>query len=212
MEDMWDEDSVIKDLLLETNLSLKDMASEVGLTEYKLNKKIKELGLTWVRRKNKKLSRGHAALFAMLQKLLPNEKVVVEHHIGERLMLDIYCPAYNLAIEFHGRQHFYFVEHFHKTLAGFRESQERDLRKEELCLDNGIVLVVFRYNDNLDEDVVLERLVDAIKSSEPSEPDKKPNGKPKYKGNEFYENAKIRQRAYRKEQYIKMKAQRQKRD
>jgi hypothetical protein len=209
-EDFWDEDSVIKDSLFNTNLSMKDIASEVGLTEYKLAKRIKELGLTWVRRKDRKMSRGHAALFHILQRLAPNETVVTEYHIGERLMLDIYCPALKLAIEFHGRQHFYYVEHFHGDKQGFTDSQKRDERKEEMCREQDITLVVFRYNDNLDEDIVFERLVDAIRSSKPpAEPEPT---KSRYKGNPYYEAQKQRQREWRKEQYKKMKSQRQKRE
>lgn len=208
--DFWDEDSVIKDSLFNTNLSMKDLAAEVGLTEYKLAKRIKELGLTWVRRKDRKMSRGHAALFHILQRLAPNETVVTEYHIGERLMLDIYCPALKLAIEFHGRQHFYYVEHFHGDMKGFEESQKRDERKEQMCSEQGITLVVFRYNDNLDEDIVLERLLDAIRSSKP--PAKPEPTTSRYKGNPYYEAQKQRQREWRKEQYKKMKSQRQKRE
>lgn len=207
--DFWDEDAVIKDSLFNTNLSQKDIAQEVGLSEYKLAKKIKEMGLTWVRRKDRKMSRGHAALFHILQRLAPNETVVTEYHIGERLMLDIYCPALKLAIEFHGRQHFYYVEHFHGDMNGFEESVKRDERKEELCKEQGITLVAFRYNDNLDEDVVLERLLDAIRSSKPpTKPPVDPT-KSRYKGNPYYEAQKQRQREWRKEQYKKMKSQRQ---
>lgn len=203
--DAWDEETLLKDYLFNTNLSLKEIATELEWTDYKLSKEIKRLGLTWVRRKNKKMSRGHAALYHMLQRIVPNERVVTEHHVGEQLRLDIYCPALKIAIEFHGRQHFYFVEHFHKTLKGFEESQERDLRKEELCQEQGIALVVFRYNDNLDEDTVFERILDAVKATKAAVP--KQTTQTKFKGNPYYEASKQRNREWRKEQYRKMKAQ-----
>lgn len=204
-DDAWDDETLLKDYLFNTNLSLKEIATELEWTDYKLSKEIKRLGLTWVRRKNKKMSRGHAALYHMLQRIVPNERVVTEHHVGEQLRLDIYCPALKIAIEFHGRQHFYFVEHFHKTLKGFEESQERDLRKEELCQEQGIALVVFRYNDNLDEDTVFERILDAVKATKAAVP--KQTTQTKFKGNPYYEASKQRNREWRREQYRKMKAQ-----
>lgn len=204
-DDAWDEETLLKDYLFNTNFSLKEIATELDWTEYKLSKEIKRLGLTWVRRKNKKMSRGHAALYHMLQRIVPNERVVTEYHVGEQLRLDIYCPALKIAIEFHGRQHFYFVEHFHKTLKGFEESQERDLRKEELCQEQGIALVVFRYNDNLDEDTVFERILDAVKVTKAAAP--KQTTQTKFKGNPYYEASKQRNREWRREQYRKMKAQ-----
>lgn len=209
-DDAWDEETLLKDYLFNTNMSQKEIAAELDWTEYKLSKTIKALGLDWVRRKNKKMSRGHAALFHMLQRIVPNERVITEHQVGEQLRLDIYCPSLKLAIEFHGRQHFYFVEHFHKTLKGFQESQDRDLRKEELCKEQGIALVVFRYNDNLDEDIVFERILDTIKATKPAE--KQETTRSRFKGNPYYETSKQRNREWRKEQYRKMKTQRQKKD
>ena len=211
MESVWDEDSVIKDLLFNSNMSQKEIAAELDVTEYRVAKRIKAMGLTWVRRKNRKLSRGHAALFHMLQRIVPNEKVVVEYPVGERLRLDIYCPAIKVGIEFHGRQHFEYVEHFHSDKQGFLDSQKRDLRKEELCAEQGIALVVFRYNDNLDEDVVFQRILDTIRSTKPAEPETGMR-QVKYKGNAYYEASKQRQREWRKAQYRKMKNTRTKRD
>ena len=157
----------IKDLLFETNKSMAEIAKELGITVPELNRKVKDLGLEWVKRRHRKLSRGHSALYKLLQNLFPGERVVLEHHIGERLRLDIFVPAYNLAVEFHGRQHFEFVEHFHGTIYEFRASQERDQRKMELCKEQGIALVVFRYNDKLNEESVFARILDAARSREP---------------------------------------------
>lgn len=200
-----EEESILREFLLETNLPLKDIAKNLNWTDYKLSKEIKRLGLGWIRRSDRKLSRGHAALFSVMQKIAQNEKVVVEHHIGERLRLDVYCPSLKVALEFHGRQHFEFVHHFHKTIEAFVESQDRDMRKEELCKELGIALVVFRYNDDLSEDVVYSRILDAIRSTPPAK--EKQSQKSRFKGNPYYESAKQRDREWRKERYRKMKAQ-----
>ena len=197
-------DEAIKDLLFHTNMSRQEIALELGISQKELIKRIHVLGLNWVKRNNKKLSRGHAALTQILQRLIPGEQIVNEFHIGERLMLDIYCPKYALAIEYHGRQHFEYVEHFHSNMRGFYESQKRDSRKIELCNDAGITLVVFRYNDNLNEDVVYNRILEAIRLNDIPVPHKTKKTIT-IKESAFHESQKLRRRQYQKEHYQKLK-------
>ena len=210
MEEFWNEDNILIDYLFNTNLSQREIAKEMGISEYKVAQRVNTLGLGWVKRKDRKLSRGHSALLSMMQKLIPGEEVGVEHHVGEQLFLDIYCPKYRIAAEYHGRQHFYYVEHFHKTMQGFIDSQQRDQRKEELCKEQGIGLVVFRYNDEMNEDTVFNRMLEAIQATPKVAPHPK-STVARYKGNPYYEASKQRQREYRKKQYQRMKQQQKKR-
>lgn len=147
------------------------------------------------------MSKGSEKLTKYMQELLPGETVVNEHHIGERLMLDVYCDAYKLAAEYHGRQHFEYVEHFHGNLRGFKESQARDLRKEELCEELGIALVVFRYDEDLSKEAVFDRMLQALKNTEIVKEEKTS----RYKGNPYYERQLERQREYRRKQYRRKK-------
>lgn len=156
---------LITDLLLSTNLTKAQIAKELEITVPELNKRIKSYGLNWVKAKKRKMSRGQAAIVDILKKILPNEKIEFEYHIGEKLLLDIYIPSYDLAIEYHGRQHFEYVAFFHKSDLDFKLAQERDNRKIELCKELGITLVVFRYNDNLTEDTVFARILHSIKTT-----------------------------------------------
>lgn len=199
-DEFWTDDAKLKDLLFTTNMSAREMAEELGWKQIQVSQRIRQLGLTWVRRNNRKLSRGAAALTQIMRKLLPNENVDNEYHIGERLMLDVYCPKFNLAAEYHGRQHFRYVEHFHSDRDGFKESKKRDKRKEQICKDLGIVLVVFRYDEPLNEDYVFEKMLAALKAAPAiPEPEKIK------KRNPFYEAHKMRQREYRRELYRKLK-------
>lgn len=201
-----EQDDLLKDLLFNTNLPLTKIAEELGWTKYQLNKRMNYLGLNWVKRYYKKLSRGHAALLKIMQNLLPGEEVVTEHHIGERLMLDVYCPKYKIAAEYHGRQHFEYVEHFHNTKQDFIDGQARDERKAELCKEQGIALIVFRYNDTLTEEVVFDRMLTALRSR--PEPKKEDTPEPpRFKGNAYYEKMKRKNREYQKAQYQKLKKQ-----
>lgn len=199
-----EDDLFLIDLLFESNLTLTDIAKELGYTFVELNKKINSLGLSWIKDQKKKTSRGQAALTAAMQKLLPGQKIVNEFHIGERLKLDVYCPAYKLAAEFHGRQHFYYTKRFFDSRYDFEEAQKRDIRKIELCKENGIDLVVFRYNDELTEQAVYDRLLYALRNSELVPTNVKKN-KQSITQNKFYQERKKKHNERKKEAYRKMK-------
>ena len=162
-----DQDDIdfLKDLLLETSLSISEIAKELGWTIPQVNKKINSIGLTWLKDSRKKMSRGQTALTSALQKLLPGEKIINEYHIGDKLKLDVYCPKYEIAAEFHGRQHYYYTSRFFESKYDFEEAIKRDEKKEQWCIDNGVALIVFRYNDSLTEQSVFDRLLEAIRST-----------------------------------------------
>lgn len=162
MDSFWKDRYVLLDLLFGTNLSMADIAKELGVSESRVSEQVKELGLDWVKRKTKKMSRGQSALTTTLQKVLPNEKILNEYHVGERLMLDVYCPTYKIGLEYHGRQHYEWVCHFHETYEDFVAAQRRDERKLELCAEQGITVLSFKYNDELTEDIVHARVLEAI--------------------------------------------------
>lgn len=199
-----EDDLFLIDLLFESDLTLTDIARELGYSFVQLNKKINSLGLSWIKDQKKKSSRGQAALTAAMQKLLPGQKILNEFHIGERLKLDVYCPAYKLAAEFHGRQHFYYTKRFFDSRYEFEEGQKRDLRKIELCKQNGIDLVVFRYNDELTEQAVYDRLLYALRNSD-LVPDKVKKNKQSITQNKYYQERKKKHSERKKEAYRKMK-------
>ena len=132
------------DLLFDTNMSISDIARELEFEISEINKKINNLGLNWLKTSRRKMSRGQSALTDILKKLIPGEEIVNEYHIGEKLKIDIYCPSYKLAIEFHGRQHFFYTGRFFDSKYEFEEAQKRDIKKEQYCRDNGIALEIGR--------------------------------------------------------------------
>lgn len=194
-------DSELKDLIFGTNYSFSEIANELGVTESWARKRVKELGIGWVRRSKGCASRGQAALTAIIKRLLPGEAVVSEYPVGSRLFLDIYCPKHKLAVEFHGKQHYFFTPYFHQDRWDFEQGQKRDAKKMEICENLGIQLVVFRYNDDLTETAVFNRILAAIQSGSPQEE----NALHSFKGKPFYESYKQRQREYRQQLYRKMK-------
>jgi hypothetical protein len=196
-----DLDAVLVDLLIETNFTLKEIANDLNCPEAWVRHRIRELDLAWIRRSRGFASRGQAALTAIFKKLLPGEEIRTEEPIGDRLLLDVYCPGYMLGAEFHGRQHFEYTRFFHPIMEDFNEMQRRDQRKMDLCNDLGIALVVVRYNDNLTEDSIYERILQTLKTT-PAPPTKE---KKTLKGNAAYETYKRRQREYNRMLYQKMK-------
>jgi len=191
------------DLLFDSDLTLNQIAKELDINIAVLNKKINSLGLNWLKTSRRKMSRGQTALTLMLKKLIPGEKIINEYHIGEKLKLDIYCPAYKLAVEFHGRQHFYYTGRFFDSKYEFEEAQKRDIKKTEWCKENDIALVVFRYNDSLNELDVCNRLLEAIRESPKIESPKKE--KKTITSNEFYKTMKKKNSEYKKSLYRKHK-------
>lgn len=204
-EDHQDDDEFLTDLLFESSLSLTDIAKELSISINQLNKRINQLGLSWIKERHKKMSRGQTALTLIMKKLFPGENIVNEYHLGDKLKLDVYCPKYKLGAEYHGRQHFYYTQRFFQSKYDFEEAQKRDLKKLEMCKDLGITLVIFRYNDKLTEDSVYDRMLFAIRNSEyvPEALVKK-----SIKNNPAYVQAKKRNAENRKLYYKKMKEKR----
>jgi hypothetical protein len=197
-EDIDDDVELLVDLLFETNNSLSQIADELGWTIDKVNKKISSIGLSWLKEKRKKMSRGQTALTSIMQKLLPGETIVNEFHIGDKLKLDVYCPKYALAAEYHGRQHFYYTNRFYDSKYDFEQAVLRDEKKAQWCKDNGVALVVFRYNDSLTEQSVFDRMLDAIRSNPMVD---KPKKKRSLTDNEAYKINKKIQSEKRKQAY-----------
>lgn len=204
----WEYDQTLIELLLDTNMSVREIAKDIGVSEAKVMLRIKMLKLDWIPRRNRQVSRGQAALTQIMKKLLPGQNIVNEHQIGEQLRLDVYCPTYHLAAEYHGRQHYEFVSHFHPTYEDFVRAQNRDERKAELCEEQDIDLVVFRYCDDLTEDIVFNRLLQALKAHDfDKRVEKKPNPYTSH-ATPAYEAWKMKQNAFKRELRRKIKDER----
>lgn len=211
-EEFWLDDAILTDLLFTSNMSISDIAKRLDCSTAEVSKRIKQLGLDWVKRTDRKMSRGAAALTHIVRKLLPGAEVINEYHVGERLLLDIYCPKYKLGLEYHGRQHFVYTSHFHTDYDAFIASQKRDERKIELCREQGITLVTFRYNESLTEEAVFDRILDAIRSTpnyDVVSSVKTKGSSFSAKGNPIYENWKRENKERQRELYKKRKLERQ---
>jgi hypothetical protein len=197
-----DDSDFLIDLLFETSMPLSEIARELETSVPDLKKQIDQLGLSWILESKKKMSRGQSALSAIMQKILVGEKIVNEYGIADGMRLDVYCPKYQIAAEYHGRQHFFYTSRFFESKYEFEQAQLRDTKKAQYCRDNGIALIVFRYNDLLTEDVVYNRMLEAIRETGyvPKVPAKKSRTSSPY-----YKEMKKKNSEYKKILYRRMK-------
>jgi hypothetical protein len=96
---------------------------------------------------------------------------------------------------------------FFESKEEFLEAQKRDQRKIELCKQQNILLVVFRYNDKLTEEAVYDRLLTAIRSSSYTVPEKKKNS---VTNNAFYKEMKKKKSEYNKKMYKRLREKKKK--
>ena len=88
-------------------------------------------------------------LFLQIQKLFPGEEIVEDYFhseisriSGANVQFDIFMIERNIAIEYHGIQHYEDSPHGFGSLEIY---QYRDLEKEKLCSEHGIQLIVIPY-------------------------------------------------------------------
>lgn len=64
------------------------------------------------------------------------------------LPFDFYLPEHNICVEYNGEQHYEPVKIF-GGLSGFKDRGIKDKIKLNYCTNNGIELIVVKYNDNI---------------------------------------------------------------
>lgn len=71
-----------------------------------------------------------------------------------RLELDCYNEKLRLAVEYNGKQHYEYVERFHRSESDLSSQLERDRVKREICRKRGVRLIEVPYtvaHDNIEE-------------------------------------------------------------
>lgn len=65
---------------------------------------------------------------------------------------DFWVPHQQIAIEFHGEQHFEYIKFFHESKAGFANQQQSDKKKQKIADMNSVSLIVISNKDFITED------------------------------------------------------------
>ena len=112
-------------------------------------------------------SRGESFIQLVLDKYKIPYKP--EHRLPpNRCKYDFYLPEHNLLIEFHGLQHYQFVEFFHKDQEDFLYKKERDRFKLELARMHRIPIIYFNYKhlemETEDFENLIVRVLEKIKN------------------------------------------------
>lgn len=71
--------------------------------------------------------------------------------------LDIFIPTFNIAIEYQGQQHYEPVEIF-GGIEHFQRQQQNDENKKRICKENHIILIDWKYTENINKFVLDEKL------------------------------------------------------
>ncbi len=114
----------------------------------------------------------HRLVFNILQEAFPGytilESVHLEAGFNRTLEVDICVQEIKLCVECQGRQHFEFVQHFHKDMQAFQDQQRRDVVKAEQIKRLGYNLLIVRYDEV--KQLTRRKLVSKIKDLMKEEP------------------------------------------
>lgn len=106
-------------------------------------------------------SKDQRILYDWLYEIYNN--VIYEYALEEiGLRVDLYIPKLGIAVEYHGRQHYEYIEHFHKHFSDFEYAQYLDRKKESYLIEHGIKLVVIPYNQMVTSKEELKQLIDSV--------------------------------------------------
>jgi hypothetical protein len=112
-------------------------------------------------------SKPEKQLFEVVSTLYPNDIILtnvspfwlkVSVDPKDKLELDIYIPTQRLSFEYDGREHYEFIPFFHGNESGFICQQERDRRKDRICLQCGVDLIRFRYDEKINSKSISEKI------------------------------------------------------
>lgn len=160
--EIWSEQKLkfLKELATSGLYTYQEIAFELEATPAQINSACKNY--EWRNKIKRTVSHGNNKMISLLKTMYPRYTLKQEYHIGEKLRLDVFIKELNLGFEYDGIQHFKYTPQWHKTQADFRRAQDRDNRKNELCLLNNITLIRIKYNEQLTKDLLWSKITNAI--------------------------------------------------
>lgn len=108
-------------------------------------------------------SKSQRLLYEYLRKIYPVYDVHWEVLIpGTLLRYDLVVMELGLIIEFDGRQHYQFVEHFHKDVNGYVDMVKSDNFKNKWAADHGLNLIRFSDSNFPSDHHQLKAAIDSL--------------------------------------------------
>lgn len=108
-------------------------------------------------------SKDQRTLYEMLEEIYPGLEIAYEYPLYEvNQRIDIFIPALGIAIEYSGRQHSEYVQHFHKDFDGYMKGRKQDQKKIEYLALKGVKLVIIKHNEMVDTTERLKEIIDSV--------------------------------------------------
>lgn len=108
-------------------------------------------------------SKDQRTIYDYLVELYPSLEIIYEFPLYEvNQRVDIFIPALGLAIEYSGRQHSEYVQHFHKDFEGYIKGRKQDQKKIEYLALKGAKLVIIKHNEMVDSAEKLKEIIDSV--------------------------------------------------
>ncbi len=100
---------------------------------------------------------NETAMFELIHKHYPDAIYQYRTKWLGQQSLDVYIPSLKIAFEYQGIQHFGPVDYFGGE-EKFKELQERDLRKSNLCKKNGVHIIYWNYDEPVTERIFNQKM------------------------------------------------------
>ncbi len=143
-----------------------DPESQENIKELrKQNRRIRNIFENEVRTKfgHKKVGEAWTSetiLYYIVKKIFPD--YTVRRHYRPSFLggleLDVFVEELNIGIEYQGIQHYKPIKHWGGKEA-LERGRERDKRKKQICGEQGIKLVYFEYDEGLNDQLVMNKLL-----------------------------------------------------
>ena len=105
--------------------------------------------------------------YDILKMCFPNTRIVHDYNVGERLKVDfVVVSSLLIGFEIDGAQHYSYNSRFHRSRNDWKVQRKLDYRKEELCRDKGILLIRIDARHGVSENVVREKIANALATSD----------------------------------------------
>ena len=117
-------------------------------------------------RKDERGSVSQRKLFDLLREIYPTFDVHWEYPIDGVGRIDLFVPMLGIAIEYDGRQHAAFVEHFHKDISGYLNTIKSDNKKNEYLNGLGIKTIRIPHTMEVKDAKWLKEIIDSTENPE----------------------------------------------
>ncbi len=116
------------------------------------NNQTHKLNLSLYTKQRTNSSSLHVTARNLLHEFFPCKTILEEVPLpGTRMFVDFFIPSESLLVEVQGEQHYNFNLFHYSNKMDFIKAQKRDKSKVEWAQINGLTLVTFPYNEEIDE-------------------------------------------------------------